>query len=125
MTPKIEYIAGAALAVAAAALVLWVLWGIWSEEYKRKRMKTLTHNGASTQYWYNYSTHAPRSPYGEYLVTDGCQYWTATWEDAVGTFEPLDWTVTHFTPILPPTEETTTEVPKGSKTPHEWTTESP
>lgn len=123
MTNRTEAILMAATSVAGVAVAFWALWSKWAEQYRRRSHKPLTHNGPSTQYWYNYQTHAPNSPYAEYLVTDGCQYWTATWEDAVGTFEPLDWTVTHFSPILPPTEQTTTEVPRASVTPIQWTTE--
>lgn len=117
MTPTIE-IAALTITCAALGIAAYILFEIWRDkQIKQTKYKELHHNGTSTQYWYNYKTHRPNDPYGEYLVTDGCQYWTATYEDAIGTFEPLDWSVTHFTPILPPTENTMTAVPKWSKTP--------
>lgn len=104
------------IASLAAIIASYHFYQLHSERQNR-RWKPVTHCGPATQLWYDYTKYTPDDPHGEYLVTDGCTFWTASYEDALGQFEPLDWSVKHFTPILPAEQKTILMVPTTSRTP--------
>lgn len=93
----------AALGLIITALA--ALYRNWQERDLRRKITVRT-NGISSTPWFDYSTHTPNDPPGtEYLVTDGCTNWTASYIEELGVFEPLDWSVTHFARIEPPKEK--------------------
>lgn len=107
-----------AIAITSLAAIIagYQVYRIQSDRHNR-RWKPVTHYGPATQLWYDYNQYTPDDPHGEYLVTDGCTFWTATYEDSLGQFEPLDWSVKHFSPILPADNKTIATVPRNSRTP--------
>jgi len=108
----------AAIVATAGALPLYAFVSLLIQRWHRNRegLQPVTSWGPATARWRNYETERPSDgPGTEYLVTDGCTYWTASYEDALGVFEPFDWSVTHFTPILPPQEPHDIWVPRPTE----------